>query len=115
MSFGSLSKSFGPFTASILFAWSLNSGLSFPLDYHLVFLIVAISSICTTLLPLPSSDNDSPITTNSLDRAMRSTGVGGSINKIVMELANKAKETRLETKYSLVATTEEEEEELVQN
>ncbi len=107
MSFGSLSKSFGPFTASILFAWSLNSGLSFPLDYHLVFLIVALSSVGTTLLPLPSPDNSTHAndSDNTITKSA-SAGVRSGISRIVMELAKKAKATRVETKYSPLATEE---------
>ena len=49
---GSLGRMGGPVFAGILFSWSLENGLSFPFDYHLVFLILGFLVFCTFLLSL---------------------------------------------------------------
>jgi len=54
---GSIAKAIGPFSASILFAWSLNNGLAFPLDFHILFLIVGFSSVFAAFVTLPSDDH----------------------------------------------------------
>ena len=36
-----LTRAVGPALGSVLLAWSLTSGLPFPLDYHFVFLLAA--------------------------------------------------------------------------
>jgi hypothetical protein len=47
-----LSKAFGPMIGSILFAWSISNGLSFPLNYAFVFLLNAAIGIAGFFLPL---------------------------------------------------------------
>ena len=52
MSIGSLAKFLGIFVGSILFAWSINNDLVFPLDSHFVFITVAVLSIISAYIPL---------------------------------------------------------------
>jgi hypothetical protein len=47
-----LSKAFGPMLGSILFAWSISNGLSFPLNYAFVFLLNTAIGIAGFFLPL---------------------------------------------------------------
>lgn len=50
MTLGSLSKAFGPPIGSITYAWSIQHNFPFPLDFHLVFIIVALMSFtCCSL------------------------------------------------------------------
>ncbi|KAJ1654575.1 hypothetical protein IWQ61_005513 [Dispira simplex] len=39
--FGSLARAIGPILAGTIWSWSLASGYGFPLDYHLVFIVMA--------------------------------------------------------------------------
>ncbi|KAJ1970252.1 hypothetical protein IWQ62_000079 [Dispira parvispora] len=39
--FGSLARGVGPILAGTIWSWSLASGYGFPLDYHLVFIVIA--------------------------------------------------------------------------
>ncbi|KAJ9059611.1 hypothetical protein DSO57_1000570 [Entomophthora muscae] len=43
-SLGSLARAIGPFLCGFVWAWSLGNGLSFPFDYHFMFIV--ISSMC---------------------------------------------------------------------
>ena len=42
MTLASVTKAIGPIIFSVLFAWSVTNGLSFPLSHHLTFFIIAI-------------------------------------------------------------------------
>lgn len=58
MSFGSMSKSVGPFLGSLAFAWSVNNKFNyFPLDFHFVFVLVSISSLGASLMNIPDDKN----------------------------------------------------------
>jgi hypothetical protein len=63
MSMGSLSKAIGPFSGSILLAWSLNSHLHFPLDGHFTFLVISLLGLLAANIPLHTmkSPDDSSI------------------------------------------------------
>ena len=66
MSMGSLAKTLGPFSGSIVFAWSINNGLSFPLDFHFVFLMIGILAVGAAALPLlPPATSTSASTTTA--------------------------------------------------
>ena len=45
-----LSRAVGPAMGSVLLAWSLTSGLTFPLDYHFVFLLAGGITLTPILL-----------------------------------------------------------------
>ena len=57
MSLGSLSKALGPFSGSLTIAWSINNGLSFPLDSHFVYIIISLIAVVSSCLPLRSADD----------------------------------------------------------
>lgn len=44
-----LSRAVGPFLATIIFAWSLDNGMSFPLNYWLVFILFIILTIVNVI------------------------------------------------------------------
>jgi len=54
MAIGSLSKSIGPFLGAILLAWSINGNLPFPLDFHLMFVLISIIGVASAFIPLRS-------------------------------------------------------------
>jgi hypothetical protein len=53
MTFGSLAKSFGPLFGAMAFAWSIDRIRPFPIDYHLVFLVISCSCLVSVAIPLP--------------------------------------------------------------
>ena len=55
MTFGSIAKALGPLSGALVFAWSLNSPYSFPLDFHLIFLILMAMSGVAVVMHLPAS------------------------------------------------------------
>lgn len=46
MMLGSLAKAAGPFLGAELFAWSINTGNKFPIDYHISFYFLAFCCCC---------------------------------------------------------------------
>lgn len=52
MSCGSCSKTVGPISAAILFAWTLGNGLYFPFDFHLLFILVSIAALSCAFITL---------------------------------------------------------------
>jgi MFS family permease len=84
MSFGSLSKAIGPFSGALLFAWSLTNDQSFPLDFHFVFIIVAVMSIASFFIELPQDDNNSAINSSvENDRSVSSEQNTTSLSSVV--------------------------------
>ena len=63
-----------PFSAAILFAWSITSAHPFPFDYHLLFLIVAVGSVGAALVTLPEEKPDDGTSTSI--NADTSSGIG---------------------------------------
>lgn len=60
MAVGSFSKTVGPTLGTWLFAWSINNGMGFPLDFRFVFIIISVVGVITALIPLPSSRAANP-------------------------------------------------------
>mmetsp|Transcript_6747 Transcript_6747/g.10164 ORF Transcript_6747/g.10164 Transcript_6747/m.10164 type:complete len:498 (-) Transcript_6747:99-1592(-) len=58
MTFGSIAKSFGPFLGAFVYAWSINSGFQFPLDGHLIFVVIGVCCFIAVKLPLPVESTD---------------------------------------------------------
>jgi MFS family permease len=50
MTLGSFAKGIGPIICSIILAWSINDHLSYPLNYHLLFIVLAIASVISFAL-----------------------------------------------------------------
>ncbi len=46
----SLTKAVGPVSGGVIFAWSAGNGLSFPLNYYLIFIILSVSAAIGVLL-----------------------------------------------------------------
>lgn len=59
MTFGSIAKSAGPLSGALLFAWSLNSKYTFPLDYHFVFVVLFVASGVAVVMKLPDNKKNS--------------------------------------------------------
>ena len=51
MTIGSIAKAIGPFSGSVMFAWSLENKMSFPFNYYFVFLMIFLLSYTTFLFP----------------------------------------------------------------
>jgi MFS family permease len=49
VTFSSLGQVAGPFIGQWLLSWSLTNGMSFPLDYYLVFMIMVVLTICNLI------------------------------------------------------------------
>jgi MFS family permease len=49
---GSLGRMLGPVYAGIIFSWSLENGLPFPVDYHFLFLLLGLTVFIIFLVSL---------------------------------------------------------------
>lgn len=49
-SVAAFSRMIGPISAGSLFAWSLSAGLPFPLDFHLVYIVMTVLVTCNFCL-----------------------------------------------------------------
>ncbi|KAL2915005.1 hypothetical protein HK105_205549 [Polyrhizophydium stewartii] len=80
---GALGRMVGPIVAGNLFSWSLQNGLSAPLDYHLMFVVLVIQQLATYAISLwvPVSINHRLRDDDEAEEAAiraRSVGRGGS-------------------------------------
>jgi hypothetical protein len=59
--FAGLARAVGPAFGGNLYAWSATNGLSFPIDYHFAFLLIAIGSIFGLVLSFSYKPNKEDI------------------------------------------------------
>jgi len=85
MGVGSASKAIGPMVSAYIFAWSISgNGLSFPFDYHLIYIILAGLAVVCVSLPLVYKETDhtapEPLTGSSEERDEVEMKIGNDVD-----------------------------------
>ena len=90
MTIGSLARFVGPTLGAEIFAWSLTSGLAFPLDVHFVFLLMCALNAAPVALALITFTRalDLPLEASPAPPSSSSSGAGADQGKVwpAMEL-----------------------------